>query len=95
MERSPFANGKKKEKWLLAGLLASVLFVAYIVFLYSDMTNTIDNSIIFMKSIYKGRVLDFYEMSVEQAVTDWAANYNVIIYIIFGIWKATHKGEKL
>ncbi len=81
-------NGIKREKWLLAGLLAAVLLVAYVVFLYTDLTNTIDNSIIFAKSVYKGRVLDFYELSVEQAVTDWAANYNVIIYIIFGIWNA-------
>ena len=71
--------------WILLGI---VLIAAYQIFMYMDITNTIDNANILLSSIRHGKMLDFYEISVQQAKTNYAANYNFIIYVIFGIWQA-------
>lgn len=71
-----------------AFLLTVVLLFAYVVFMYVDITNTIDNANILLRTIKQGRILDFYEISVEQARTNFSANYNFLIYIIFAIWQA-------
>lgn len=68
--------------------MASVLFFAVITFMYVDIVNTIDNSNILLRAIRHGQMLDFYELSVEQSVTNFAANYNFIIYVVFAIWQA-------
>ena len=72
-----------KTEWVL---LVPILFVAFVIFLYVDMTNTIDNSVSFLKAVFSGRFFDFYEFSVEESTTNFAANYNLIIYVICGIW---------
>ena len=74
---------KKSIKWIL---LIVVFFVSSVLFMYQDMLNTVDNTNIFMKSVFEGKFLDFYEISVEQAQTDYAANYGIFIYIILAIW---------
>lgn len=56
--------------------------------MYTDLTNTIDNANILLRAVIRGRVLDFYELSVEESVTDFAANYNFLIYALFAIWQA-------
>lgn len=75
-----------KENWPEWALLSVVLLLAYVIFLYADLTNTIDNSIIFARALYRGEFLHFYELSVEEATTNFAANYNLLIYLIFAIW---------
>lgn len=79
---------RKAENTLSWILLALILLVAYQVFLYMDITNTIDNANILLRSVWHGKILDFYELSVQQAKTNYAANYNFIIYIIFAVWQA-------
>ena len=74
---------KSSIKWII---LAIVLFVSTVTFMYRDMDNTVDNTMIFMKSVSEGKFLNFYEISVEQAKTNYAANYGIFIYIIFAIW---------
>lgn len=69
------------------GVLVAVLFLAHVVFLYSDLTNTIDNANIFLESVFEGRPLEFYELSVQRASTYWPANYNLAVYVVFGIWQ--------
>lgn len=66
--------------------LALTLILAYTVFMYTDMTNTVDNSIIFIRAARHGQFLQFYELSVQQAQTNYSANYNIIIYLIFAVW---------
>jgi len=78
-----------RDRFILAYIIsmAAVLFFAAITFMYIDIVNTIDNSNILLRAIYHRRVLDFYELSVEQSVTNFAANYNFIIYVAFAIWQ--------
>ena len=64
--------------WILLGI---VLIAAYQIFMYMDITNTIDNANILLSSIRHGKMLDFYEISVQQAKTNYAANYNFIICV--------------
>lgn len=81
--KSRIKNIDHKTEWVL---LVPILFVAFVIFLYVDMTNTIDNSVSFIKAVFSGRFFDYYEFSVEESKTNFAANYNLIIYIICGIW---------
>ena len=74
---------KSSIKWII---LVMILLVAFAIFIYQDIENTVDNTNIFIKSVFQGRFLEFYEMSVEQAKTNYAANYGIFIYIILGIW---------
>ncbi len=74
---------KSSIKWIL---LIMILIVSSLIFIYNDMSNTVDNTIIFMKSVLEGKFIDFYELSVEQAKTNYAANYGILMYIILAIW---------
>ncbi len=74
------------KNWIKWACLISCLLVAYVIFIYDDMTHTIDNSITFAKSLLNGRVLEFYELSVEFAKTRYAANYSTLIYLLLAIW---------
>ena len=69
--------------WLCLG---SILFFAYVVFLYADLTDTYENSILFLKSIYHGCLGQFYSYTVEHSRSFWAANYDAMIYLVYGIW---------
>ncbi len=69
-------------------LLIIVLIFAYLIFMYGDLTNTIDNANILLTTIKHGKMLEFYDISVKLAKTNFSANYNFIIYIIFAIWQA-------
>lgn len=70
-------------EWVCLGAL---LFVAYVIFMYADITDTYDNSILFLKAISSGNLLRFYSYSVEHARMAWAANYEFVIYVVYGLW---------
>ena len=72
--------------FLLFCVLFLILLFANCIFMYSDLANTISNSIIFGHCATHGDLLNFYDISVRQTVTDWAATYNVPVYILFSIW---------
>lgn len=56
------------------------------VFLYADLTDTYENSILFLKSIYHGCLGQFYSYTIEHSRSFWAANYDAVIYLVYGIW---------
>lgn len=64
----------EKQSLLFWVTLGAALFFSTIVFMYGDLTNTIDNANILLRAVIQGRVLDFYELSVEKSVTNFAAN---------------------
>lgn len=74
-------------KYIIIVMCVMVLIFAYLIFMYGDLVNTIDNSNILIKAVKERRVLEFYEMSVKYSQTNFAANYNFIIYFIFAIWQ--------
>jgi len=69
-------------------ILASVLFFGAVIFTYADISNTVDNANILLYAVRHGRILNFYELSVERSVTNFAANYSFLIYIFFAVWQA-------
>lgn len=82
--KSYMLKGRKSyAEWII---LFCILAVSATVFLYMDILNTFDNSILFMKSIFSGNFLNFYDYTVQNAQTNYAANYEVLIYFIYGIW---------
>lgn len=65
---------------LLAGL------VAFFIFMYMDYPNTIDNSVLLVKAVCSGHFFDFYEYTIENAATNYAANYEILAYVPFAVW---------
>lgn len=74
------------KNWIKWALLILVLGASYAIFMYADMLDTINNSIAFTKAFFNGKFFEFYELSVEMAVTRYAANYSVPIYLLLSIW---------
>lgn len=70
----------------IAGALA--ILSAMLLFYYTDISDTLDNSVVFVKSVISGRVHQFYSFAIENMHPDtvYAANYDILIYIIFAIW---------
>ena len=57
---------------------------------HPDLWETANHSYVFLECLFSGQFLDFYE--VVAAHENWyyyinGANYNILIYIIFGIWE--------
>lgn len=73
---------------ILGVVLSIVLFFGAVIFMYADISNTVDNANILLYAVRHGRILDFYELSVERSVTNFAANYNFLIYLFFAVWQA-------
>ena len=74
--------------YLECGLLFAGLVVSYLIFMYSDLYNVIDNSNIFLSAVKNGKLLSFYEYSIGRASGYYSANYSLLTFIIFGIWQA-------
>ena len=73
--------------FLLAAVCLFVLGFAFIIFMYNDLTNTVDNANILLKAIRWGRITEFYDLSVKYSQTNFAANYNFPVYVLFAIWQ--------
>ena len=70
-------------EWLLLGI---VFVFAYFIFMYIDITNTIDNSVLFTKALFNGEIFNFYDYTIDNASTNFPANYEIIAYIPIAIW---------
>lgn len=57
-------------------------------FYYTDISDTLDNSILLVKAVFSGNFTDFYSFSIlnAHANTVYAANYDIPIYLIFAVW---------
>ena len=80
-------NEKSAYIWETAAL-AAVCALACLTFFYSDLRNTVDNTNILLKCLCQGHFRDFYESSVALSRTNFAANYNFLIYVIMAVWQA-------
>ncbi len=87
-----FKNAYKPSKFNIGStyveflLLFTAVFVSYFIFMYVDITNTIDNSVLFTKSLLSGDFFNFYDYTIEHASTKYPANYEFLAYIPFAIW---------
>ena len=71
---------------LSCGILIIVILGTFSIFLYEDMIDTYDNSILFIKAVLKGELRQFYSYTIVNNRSFWAANYESMIYLIYGIW---------
>ena len=81
--RSAAGDGVRPGWFLGLGL---ILFFAFVTFLYADLTDTYENSILFLKAIREGKLFQFYSYSVEHTRSFWGANYDALIYVFYGLW---------
>lgn len=70
-------------EWLL---LVSIILTAFLSIYYYDISCTVDNSILLLKSIWHGEFFEFYDFAIGKTQTVWAPNYEILMYIIFAIW---------
>ncbi len=67
-----------------------LFFVLFIGTYHVDLIETSNHSYIFLESIYTGNVHDFYNYVIERPLDLYYtnfANYNILTYVIFGIWQ--------
>ncbi len=63
---------------------------AYLFFSHPDLWETANHSYVFLESLFSGHFRDFYSICAQHNNTYYYinnANYNIVIYIIFGIWE--------
>ncbi len=87
-----FKNIYQPSKLNIGGVLPELVlffiafFIAYFIFMYLDITNTIDNSVLFTKAIFSGNFFNFYDFTIDNASTNYPANYEILAYVPFAIW---------
>ena len=63
-----------------------LILAGFMIYMYADITDTIENSVLLLRCISEGHIRDFYEYSVANSTTLYAANYSFFTYIIWAIW---------
>ena len=76
---------KRYGTWVL---LALALLGGFLVFWYSDIGDTLDNAVLLVESIVKGKFFDYYEYAALNSApaSQYSANYNILLYAIFAVW---------
>lgn len=69
--------------WLL---LAVVLLVAGLTFVYGDVMVTFEHSFNFLDALFSGRLRDFYQIAIDHGSYGHPAVYDVPLYFVFGMW---------
>ena len=67
-------------------LLAALLVLSYVVFLYGDVRATFEHSFNFLDAVFSGRLRDFYTISIQHTSTGHPAVYDVPLYAVFALW---------
>lgn len=77
-----------KWEWLELALTGALLLIAFLVFYYTDYSDTLDNTVLLAESIVNGEFTNFYQYSVGHASpnTTYTADYPLFLYLIFLIW---------
>lgn len=77
-----------KLEWLELGLSAVLLLISYLVFYYTDYSDTLDNTVLLAEAITKGKFTEFYGYSAANASpqTTYTADYPLLMYLIFLVW---------
>lgn len=69
-------------------MLLLLVMSAFLIFYYTDLSDTLNNSIMLGDSILEGKLSHFYTYAAQNAApeTMYSANYDVLMYIVFLIW---------
>lgn len=92
IKKLSFMQAYKTSKLNFGGIIPELFFlfiafiIAYFIFMYIDITNTIDNSVLLTKAVFSGNFFDFYDYSIKNASTNFPANYEILAYIPFAVW---------
>ncbi len=72
-------------EWMIAG---GVLLVAFLVFYYTDFSDTLDNSIMLFDCVLDGHLREYYHYAAQNhaSQTVYTANYNIFLYGLFALW---------
>ena len=70
-------------EWIVLGIL---LITGFVCFYYTDVSCTVDNSILLLKSISKGEFFHYYDFCIGKTQTVWAPNYEILMYLVFAVW---------
>lgn len=79
---------QKRTKLFEWCLLFLLFLISFLVFFYTDYSDTLDNSVMLVKAIWHGQFENYYEYAARNAhpATVYSANYNVFLYGIFALW---------
>ena len=73
--------------YVLIGLLIVVAFaISFFTIEYSDMTETLDNSMLLISAVKNGKIAEYYEYTVRNGCTEYPANYSFAVYVLFALW---------
>lgn len=67
-------------------ILSLTLVLAMAVFYYTDMMDTLENSVMLYQAIKHGQFRQFYTYSLENSPAVFASNYELPIYLLFMVW---------
>lgn len=69
-------------------LTAAVLLTSFLIFFYTDYSDTLDNGVLLAESVANGRFTDYYRYAAKNshAMSQYSANYSIFLYGIFALW---------
>lgn len=67
-------------------MLFIFLFYSFFTMYYSDILITCEHSINFLNCLFNGEILNFYDYAKVNSSFGTNAYYDILVYIIFGIW---------
>lgn len=68
----------------------TAFILAFFFMSHPDLWETANHSYVFLESVFSGKFMDFYEFCAAHNNTYYyinVANYNIMIYILFGLWE--------
>ena len=71
-------------------LFGAAFLFAFLFMSHPDLWETANHSYVFLESIFSGNFLNFYDYVAQHNNSYYyinMANYNVLIYVIFGLWE--------
>ena len=69
---------------------ATAFVLAFFFMSHPDLWETANHSYVFLESVFSGNFMNFYEFCAAHNNTYYyinVANYNIMIYILFGLWE--------
>lgn len=64
------------------------MLIAYFIFFYTDISDTMNNSLLLIDAILDGQFFHYYDYAITNVIkgTIYTADYNLPIYFLFAIW---------
>ena len=78
-------KSRNVSEWMFAG---GVLLAAFLIFYYTDFSDSLDNGIMLFESVLDGQFREYYHYAAQNhaSQTVYSANYNIFLYAVFALW---------